>query len=433
MRGRPILILFFLALPVWGQEAAAPAEQPQVQVELDPDGPVTVGTPVTVSITLLVPTYMPDPPVWPDLQLADAITRQISGSSRPVTQRIGSESWAGLHRIYQITPQRAAEYVLPPSQIDVTYADPMTNAAMKTPVDMPPIQFSAVVPKGAEGLNPFLAADDFTLAAKIDGPGDAPKPGAVVKLTLTQEAKGTEAMLLPPLLDGLEIPQGLRAYPGQPELTDKPGERGDPDVARRVEAVTYVVEVPGDYNLPAIKLDWWNNQTQSIATVSIDPVRFSVAAPPGWSASGQEPAWRTWLIITLTAGLGVVALMLFLLRRRGAVWRSTRRHFEPVLFRELRHDVHQGSIASIRPALHCWLDTWGQSEVPLDIDHLLIVLERRAYGPEVAAKGADADLRRRLSDSIARERTKLRRSCGYRPVSPRLPPLNAWKSGLSGR
>ena len=75
--------------------AALAQEGPQVKVALDPEGPVTVGTPVEVTATVLVPSYMPRPPVWPDLQIADAITRLPERATRPVTERIGAGELVG--------------------------------------------------------------------------------------------------------------------------------------------------------------------------------------------------------------------------------------------------------------------------------------------------------------------------------------------------
>ena len=95
-----ILVLAVVAMPVLAQEPV----QPQVAVTLDPEGPVTVGTPVGVTVTVLVPTYMPEPPDWPDLQIADAVTRLPERATHPVTERVGGESWSGIARVCRSAP-----------------------------------------------------------------------------------------------------------------------------------------------------------------------------------------------------------------------------------------------------------------------------------------------------------------------------------------
>ena len=73
-----------------GALRAAAQDAPTVTVDLDPGASVTVGTPVAVSITVLVPTFMPEPPAWPDLQIADAVTRLPGRATTPVTRRVGT-------------------------------------------------------------------------------------------------------------------------------------------------------------------------------------------------------------------------------------------------------------------------------------------------------------------------------------------------------
>ena len=215
------------------QEPAAPT----VEVTLDPEGEITVGTPVTVRLTVLVPTYMPQPPVWPDLQIADAITGLAETATHPVSRNVGGTTLAGVTRTFEIVPQRPAEFDLSGAAFTVTYADPDTNAPQEATLPVPDIALTATVPPGAEGLDTFLAAQSLTLTASIDGLPGAPKPGDAftLTLTLTTTATGTPAMLLPPLLDRLPTPQGLRAYPREPQLTDTPGERGAPPSATRTE------------------------------------------------------------------------------------------------------------------------------------------------------------------------------------------------------
>ena len=147
------LLLLSLAPPRCAQERAD-----RDRVDARPGGAsVTVGTPVEVDVTVLVPTFMPQPPVWPDLQIADAITRLPERATTPVTRRIGTESWSGLTRRYEIVPQRAADFdlALPRSRHLRRPRDQRTEQAT---LPLPAIAFSATVPPGAEGLDPFLAA-----------------------------------------------------------------------------------------------------------------------------------------------------------------------------------------------------------------------------------------------------------------------------------
>lgn len=403
-----------LALVFAAPAGAQPA--PQVEVTLDPQGAVTVGAPLRVTATVLVPTYMPQPPAWPDLQIADAITRLPERASRPVTQRIGRDTWSGVARSWEIIAQRAADYDLGPVKIGVTYADPAGGAPLAATVATPPIAFSATVPAGAEGMDPFLAATDLAVVATVDGLPDAPAPGDAFSVTLTTTAHGPPAMLLPPLASQLPTPDGLRAYPRQPALTDA---AGPPPSATRVETVAYVIERPGRYVLPGVGLDWWSLGTGVRATATTGAIAFEVAAPAGWS---DPAAPGEGIALGLAAAAGVAtaaALALLAWRRRGRPPSARARR------RALRAAIRSGPVGSLRPLLAAAIPP----PTPAGVEDALGALERAAYGPAPTAD--DAAARRRLIDAVA--------AAGRRPTAraaaalPGLnPPVAAEPAGSPG-
>jgi hypothetical protein len=361
---RGLALATLLAAPAFAQEG------PWVSVTLDPEGPVTVGTPLRVTATLLVPTFMPRPPAWPDLQIADAITRLPDRATHPVTQRVGGESWSGIARTWEIIPQRPADYDIGAAEAVVTYADPETNAPVEARLALPDVAFSATVPAGAQGIDPFLAATSLTLTATLDGLPDTPKPGDAFTLTLTTTAEGPPAMLLPALSDRLPTPDGLRAYPRQPALVDGAA-------ATRTEAIAYVVERPGDFALPSVGLDWWNTGAQAAETATTESVTIHVEAPPGWRASDEPVPVRKLAWIAVAAVSGVATLVLLARRRR-------RPPSSAALRRALRAAARNAPPAEIRTRLAAWRASLAR---PLNvassnsIERALRAVERLHYGP----------------------------------------------------
>ncbi|WP_350460724.1 hypothetical protein [Amaricoccus sp.] len=400
LRGAALALL--LALPALAQE-------PKLTVTLAPDGPVAVGTPIDVTATILVPTFMPRPPVWPDLRIADAITRLPERSTHPVTRRIGSDSWSGLSRTWEIIPQRPATYDLGPRTFGITYADPDTSQPRTATLDLPPVSFSAIVPAGAEDIDPFLAATRLALAITLDGLPADPKPGDAVTLTLTTTASGPPAMLLPPLADRLGTPAGLRAYPRQPVLVD-----GDP--ATRAESIAYVIQQPGSYVFPGITLDWWNTATASRETATTDPLTIDVPTPPGWHASGDRRSLApiVWIAVALGAFGGGVTL---LARRRRTPSASSARALRHRLLRSARHDPP----ARIRRNLLAWQSSLVPPLSPPEeaaIDAALRPLESIAYGrPDGQADETAA------RDALVRQLAAARKGSA-RGTIPALPALN---------
>jgi hypothetical protein len=309
-RRLPVLLLAML-LPL-GAAAQDDAGAQKVEVGVEPPGGVTVGTPVAVDVTVLVPTYMPEPPVWPDLQIADAITRLPARATHPVTRRVGAATWSGLVRRYEIIPQRPADFELAGAMVTATLADPEDNAPRAVTVPLPAIAFSTSVPAGAEDLDPFIAAAALSVTAAVDGLPPEPKPGDAFTLTLSMTASGPPAMLLPPMSGRVATPAGLRAYPKQPELTDADGR------ATRRETTTYVIEQPGTFQLPALAVAWWNTISRSVETAATDPIAFDVPAPAGWhdATAAEAPRERRGVAIGLAAALAAAAAYF--------IWRRSR-------------------------------------------------------------------------------------------------------------
>lgn len=397
---RGLVLAGLLAAPAVAQEG------PQARVTLDPEGPVTVGTPLRVTATLLVPSYMPQPPAWPDLQIADAITRLPDRATHPVTQRVGGESWSGIARTWEIIPQRPADYDLGANEAVVTYADPETNTPVEVRLALPDITFSATVPAGAEGMDPFLAATSLTLTATLDGLPEAPKPGDAFTLTLTTTAEGPPAMLLPALSDRLPTPDGLRAYPRQPALVDGA-------TATRTEAITYVVERPGDFELPSVRLGWWNTHARAVETATTEAVTIHVEAPPGWRPSGEPVPVRNLAFIALAVLAGVATLVLLARRRR-------RPPSSAALRRALRAAARSAPPAEIRARLGRWRASLARPlAVASDcaLDRALRAIERPVYGPPTGAE-AEAAARRALVAELDAAQYE------FEPITAALPNLN---------
>src|SRR5262249_56437362 len=127
--------------------------------------------------------------------------------------------------------------------------------------------------------------------------------GAAFKRTITIRAEGVPGLAIPPL--PLQGEDGLRAYPGQPEVTDA-GNRGRL-TGRRTDRVTYVCERPGTYGLPGLVLVWWDPEAKELhrerlpaRTITVEPATTNEASAPP-----ERPRWPIGLLtaVCLAAGL----------------------------------------------------------------------------------------------------------------------------------
>ena len=408
-----------------GCAAAIPAQElPIAEVEVSP-AEVSVGETVRLRVTVLSPTWFPTPPEFPSFELANIVVRLPPNSSRPTSRRIGRDTWSGIVRNYEIHPLLGARYRLDDLVIQVTYADPDDRSPVTVDVDLPPVEFRAIVPAGAEPLDPYLAGRQLTLTRDIEGRTETLEAGDALVVRYTAELDGLPAMFLPPLIATEEI-AGVSVYANQPLLED--AER-----SRRSETLTYVFEAGGQFEIPAVELSWWNTETLAIETTTVPSLTISVAGPPipakADLAADRPTAWRSiaaWLTILVLATLAAW-LGLRLSRRRLRAAATAHRQSEAYAFRQLRKTLRGKDTRQIHHALLRWLErlepgldgrslahVCGDDELTAMLDRLSAAAYADGQSPP-SLRGLDLRLRR------ARSRFLRRRSQTARQA---LPPLN---------
>src|SRR5262249_37377629 len=191
-----------------------PSPEPIVTATVDPSR-VVVGQKTTLLVTVLAPNYMPAPPVLPNFQVRNAVTR-ASGAVNQMDQRDGV-TYAGVRYEFAVFPQEPGFYVISDQKISVTYAaDPPQSRTVS--LVLPRIAFEAFIPDPAQGINPFVAAGALTMTQAVKQSSQDLKVGDSLTRTVTVKADGTPAMLLP--ATELAKIDGLALYPAQPSLED---------------------------------------------------------------------------------------------------------------------------------------------------------------------------------------------------------------------
>jgi hypothetical protein len=400
---------------------AAAQVAPVVRIEATPDQ-VRVGEPVRLRVTVLVPTWFPKPPLFPDVELANTVTRLPPNSSYPTSERIDGETWSGIVRNYRIYPLAAADYSLRGLAMTVTYANPGSEPSVAE-VDLPAVTFRGVVPDGARTLDPYLAGSALTLARDIDGDTEGLKVGDALVVRYTAELDGLPAMFLPPMIQPPQVP-GVSAYLKEPAVSDA-------QTARRTEQVTLVFDAGGTFELPGVSLDWWNTAEERIETVSVPALTLTVAGPPPQAtAPPSAPPDLKRLLAVVVAGLAAVGLLMRVgptalrwFRERAEQQRQTEGH----AFGEFTKAAASGDAGATYQALLTWLERIGTG---LDARRFA-----RHFGDERLAADCDALSRdlftdggsvpdlRQFAASFAQARRRYLASVS-RPASGGLPNLN---------
>jgi len=432
--------------------AQAQDPEPFARVRLEPSNDVTVGQPISVVVEVLVPSYFMGAPVFPDLDVDDAVVVFEPRGANFTERAEGGVTLAGQSRRYDIYPQRRGEYVIPTIGVDVRYfgVDGATDAS----VSSAPVRFRASVPDGAEGLDPFIATTRLTLEESFDVEPVEIFVGDAFTRTLTMTVADALSMVIPPL-EFAPIP-GLSVYPSPPRATDSGGERGSAVAGTRVEAASYLAREPGHYELPEVALEWWDVAGQRRMRATVAAVEFDVVVDPSAVTEIELPADASTEVVEETPARGRWPLLSFV-ERYGAVvagallvvWlgirlehllaprlrraRLAREHSESASFVRFRDAALSGDSRATARALMAWLDRRNESsrtalfhDFAREADDPM--LEREVSALDGALYGPDPDDVVWSGARLWRRVNKARARRVDEDDAPRLPPLNPSRS-----
>ena len=337
-----LLLLILSSSPLWAQD-----NKPLLESELTP-ATAAPGEAVTFRVTVLVPTFMPKPIEFPELDQPNLSITTPERSSVPISKNINGESWSGIMRDYRVQALAPGSFTLGGDSVTVTYMDPDTNTPVEVTLPIAPARLTITVPPEAAGLKPFIAANDLTLEQAIDGDNEGIRAGDSFSRTVTATITGSTARQLPQLLNP-SAPDGLAAYPQSPEAEDKG------DTGTRTEKITYVVEGPTRGELPAVTIRWYDLDDKQVKTAELEPVPVA--------AKGALPLSRMSLAQWL-AVLAAIALSTLVFWRWGIPWVRVQREKA----RERKAQSAASALASLQsacnnrdyPALVSAVNRWHQ-------------------------------------------------------------------------
>ncbi|MDW4497358.1 hypothetical protein R5H30_05140 [Sulfitobacter sp. D35] len=348
------ILLLMVPVSLAAQDASAPV----VRIDMEETEAIP-GQYLTMRVTVLVPTFMPKPVEFPSFEMPNLRVLLPENSTNPTSQNVDGETWSGVSRRYRLSPMVPGRFDIPSRSVRVTYADPETGAAtdpLVVTVETDPVSIAGVLPQGAEGLDPFIAATGLSLEQELSGPTTDLDLGAGVTRTVTATIEGASPIVLPPLLSDVQI-TGVDIYPDEPRITEAEN-RGELS-GTRVESETLMAAGGGAGTVPALTLDWYNLDTGEIETASVEGFDVSVSGPPR-----DQPTLADRLDPRLiAAGVAVLVALALLLRfawprlvaarhARQAARLAGKAHAEREAMRAIRARDLDGA--------RRWIDEWAR-------------------------------------------------------------------------
>jgi BatD DUF11 like domain len=281
---------------------------------------------------------------------------QRLGEDRHFETRRDGYLYQAIERRYVLFPHQAGTLQLPALQLDAQVAaassrmDPFGRSLKPLRRHSAPLAIEVVPPPADPQGRSWLPARELTLEDDWQAQPPALRVGVPATRTLVLKAHGLPAAQLPELK--LPVPDGWKSYPDQPSREDAGASDGV--VGTLQQKIALVPTHPGEVELPAVALDWYDVSAQQWRRARLDPLRVTVAPaaagtltsapqstaqpapptaaenkPPAVAPSPQPspavvsaPAAGFWPWLSLLLGLGwLLSLLLF--------WRLRRRSRKP--------------------------------------------------------------------------------------------------------
>lgn len=330
---------------------AALLAQPRVTATLSAEA-TAVGQPLSLSVEVLVPSFMPKPPVFPDLEQTRLLVRLPPRAGSPVTRKVEGEDWSGVSRRYLLTPLREGRYTLPESAVLVTWRGEGADGDLQAEAVLPPIVFESTVPAAAAGLTPPLLSEALVLEQSIEG-GPEISAGQAVIRTVTARIDGVTPILLPPLLPQDETLPGLRAYPAEVQV-DEQEDRGQIS-GTRTEKITYIAAAAGSAELPPVTLSWYDLSAQEVKTETLPGLTLTISAPPPVPKTpGQIAAAAAAVLAAAVLLFAAMRILRPIARVRLEKSRAARRASEAYARKQVKTALSAQDLSALHLTFQAW-------------------------------------------------------------------------------
>ncbi len=328
--------------------------------------------------------------------------------SNPVVSSkvLEGETWFIQTHEFALFSQAAGDIELPSFEVRFTSRNDFDGPAVEHVEKVPAMRFTIQRPPDSKDIGFLVTTNEIAVTETWQPEPGPSKQGAVFHRSITQTADQMTGMALSP--PPTDVPSGIRVYLGKPEVTDKT-ERGEFTGTRR-DTITYVLQQPGTWTLPAIKYVWWNPKSEQYGSKILPAVTFQVAAAPHAETVKQSPRqygrWGMGILFAAT-----LAGILFWQRKLiGKCAREFWNRFNPpeqIAARKLRRACRHNEPHAAEAA---WLE-WRLNQ-PTDFQpapplrDAAIDLQRHLYGPLPSAPwqgdAMGSAFRRQLADVPAR-------------------------------
>jgi hypothetical protein len=419
--------LLLLAMALWMPTVAA-TDDLLVRTDFGPRDP-WLGQRVILQVDVLAAGAWAQLDRTPRIELPGAYVLPPQGQGVRLQETIDGRSFSGQRYEFFVYPQRAGRLVLPNTAIEVRVRELGAGGGEQTvPARLPQLTLESRVPPGAEQVKGLISTTGLRVEQRWEPADGAREVGDAVRRIVRFDAPDVPGMAFPPLEHGPV--EGFGVYPAEPQVDDR-FERGSLQGVR-TEAVTYIAQRAGRFELPAISFAWWDTATEQLQRAELPGMSVTVsggaaAAAPAVTAPTTRPAFWWWLL----AGTALLVLLHRPIARRWRAAAQSRTLSERHQFRLLRAAIRRGQVAPVLRELMRWLDRINDSPGPARLDRFLERYGDADTRQALEALQRDLEQSRRIADrrgllnNLDRARNRWLQRPGRKKAGVfTLPPLN---------
>ncbi len=212
-----------------------------------------------------------------DLKLDNASSELVNESQ--FQRNINGTPYVIVERTYAIFPQNSGTLEIPSMRWDLQLGsraqslfDRLDNRQLRRlrteakSIDVKP------APSTYPASKDWLPANKLSLRQEWSAAPSNFKVGEPITRTLIIEAEGISAAQIPQIESS--APNSLNIYPEPPKADENKSAKGLVTTIRQTQAI--VPTKAGEFELPEIKLPWWNTKTQSLETATLPAQKIFV-------------------------------------------------------------------------------------------------------------------------------------------------------------
>ncbi len=347
-------ILFAILCLPFAAAAQNDTLQAGVAISIGADQEIWTGQQVTLNLDLKTSGLSFSNSHFNLPEVRGAFLMQTDTTTVKLTENIDGQNWQIVRYPLALYPQKPGQLEIPPISVRFSTSAGFGSAEQSFEFQTEALSLHVKLPPGVTEGDLVITTSSFEIDHDWHPTSGTAHTGDAFTLTVHRRASDISAMLLPPL--PVFRVKGLAAYPQAPVVNDK-SNRGDLS-GERTDSIIWVVEEPGEYEIPGIRFQWWDPSSrelkqQVVAGISLDilPSRSDRISDGSGLDTGNNSS-RLWLMMII-ALLALVAISVWLRFHREKSGEQI--ITEKSAFGDLQKACANNQAGHAYAAIHTWL------------------------------------------------------------------------------